>query len=108
MIGRRQSTILPVCLERWRARAPATLPVNDNDPAPSDVMLQAALRHFARYGLASAQHAETQASASLRSGDSDGYHQWLGICRVLDRRRAARLDGHRAAGRRHQPALPLR
>jgi len=69
---------------------------NDNGKPPSDAALDAALRHFARHGLAAARHARRAAEDAFLSGDSRSYRHWLGICRALDRRMAGELT--RATG----------
>ena len=72
-----------------RARA---FPANDNGSAgTSDAMLHAALRHFAKHGLAAAQRARKQAEAAIGAGDRQSYLWWLEICRALDRRMAREL-----------------
>lgn len=66
---------------------------NDNVIArPDDATLRAALRHFADYGLAAAEHARHRAEAAFFAGDRDAYRWWLEICRTLDRRMAAAVD----------------
>lgn len=66
---------------------------NDNGhPAiASDIMLRAALKHFAAHGLAAADNARQRAEQAFFAGDRDNYRWWLGICRTLDRRLAANL-----------------
>jgi hypothetical protein len=67
--------------------APAKLcPANDNREIGDDRVLWAALRHFARHGLAAAMKAADSAQAALEAGDQDGFKWWLAICRTLDRR----------------------
>jgi hypothetical protein len=53
-----------------------------------DRVVQGALRHFARHGLAAAQVAQTNAEDAFFAGDRDGYRWWMAICRTLDRRMA--------------------
>lgn len=70
---------------------------NDNgdeagEPAPFDQVMRAALGHFAEHGMAAAETARAQAEFAHRAGDIQGYDWWLGICRTLDRKLAARLD----------------
>lgn len=68
-------------------------PANDNGDLPdSDLMLHAALRHFAEHGISAARAARAQAEAAFFTGDRAGYDWWLAICRTLDRRLAAQLD----------------
>ncbi|MBU1757461.1 MAG: hypothetical protein KJ703_10875 [Alphaproteobacteria bacterium] len=62
-----------------------------------DLILKAALRHFAEHGLGAAREARRHAERAFFTGDSQGYDWWLGVCRALDRRLAADLD-RRIAG----------
>ncbi len=62
--------------------------------------LHAALRHFAVHGLAAATVAGEQAAAALAAGDTESHAWWLDICRTLDRRLAARVEGLAATGRK--------
>ncbi|MEP6870186.1 MAG: hypothetical protein ABJA20_16925, partial [Novosphingobium sp.] len=48
--------------------------------------LRAALLHFARHGLAAAEHARNAAEAAFAAGDDEQYRHWLALCRILDRR----------------------
>ena len=88
------------------ARSPAHSPVaralarkaldraaNDNGgmQAKDDLMLHAALRHFAEHGLGAARAARRQAEAAFFAGDRQTYDWWLGVCRTLDRRLAEQL-----------------
>lgn len=57
-----------------------------------DLMLKAALRHFAEHGLGAAREARKHAERAFFTGDSEGYDWWLRVCRALDRRLAADLD----------------
>lgn len=68
-------------------------PANDNGcPSRSDdLMLHAALRHFAEHGLSAAREARRQAEQAFFAGDRASYDWWLAICRALDRRLAAGL-----------------
>ena len=71
---------------------------NDNGrPFTEDMVLRAALRHFAEYGLGAAEHASRNASAAFFAGDRAAYQWWLAICRALDRRMAAAVAA-RAGG----------
>ena len=54
----------------------------------SDVMLHAALRHFAKYGIRAAHEARKEAEKAFFAEDRQRYDWWLGICRTLDRRLA--------------------
>ena len=70
---------------------------NDNAPrdgkeAPSDMMLRAALRHFAQHGLGAARAARGKAESAFFAGDREAYDWWLGITRTLDRRLAAQAE----------------
>lgn len=60
-------------------------------------VLHAALRHFARHGMAAARIAGERATAALAADDAAGHSWWLEICNALDWRAAARL----AATQRH-------
>jgi hypothetical protein len=69
---------------------------NDNDwNLARDRVVQGALRHFARHGLAAAQVAQDNAEDAFFAGDRNGYRWWMAICRTLDRRMASAV-GHRA------------
>ena len=79
---------------------------NDNGPvagkdAPSDIILRAALRHFATHGLGAARAARSRAQDAFFAGDREAYDWWLEITRTLDRRLAIEAAG--ATG----PALPF-
>jgi len=67
--------------------------------APGDLVLRAALRHFAEYGLGAAQAAHAQAQAAFLADDQEGYNWWLGITRTLDRRLAAQAEESLHTGR---------
>lgn len=89
-------------LARATVRAAGMVAANDN---PSDVQgagaaapsiaeaatLNAALRHFARHGLAAAERACAAAQAARDTGDEQGFAWWLSICNALDRRMAREL-----------------
>lgn len=82
---------------RILACGPAPLAANDNafgqdNQAGNDLMLHAALRHFAQHGLSAAKRARAQAESAFFAGDRDSYDWWHGICRALDKRVAAQLD----------------
>jgi hypothetical protein len=77
-------------------RASLPFAANDNarnrdDKAPGNAHLSAALRHFARHGIAAAQHAREQAIAAGHAGDRQTFEWWLDICRALDRRMASAI-----------------
>ena len=70
---------------------------NENSPAggkeaPSDMMLRAALRHFAQHGLGAARAARAKAEDAFFAGDREAYDWWLGVTRTLDRRLAAQAE----------------
>jgi hypothetical protein len=66
---------------------------NDNATDRIDnAALVAALRHFARHGLAAAEHASARALMAHRQDDRDACRHWLEVCRQLDRRLAERLS----------------
>ncbi len=54
----------------------------------NDMLLKAALRHFAEHGLGAARQACVFAEEALDAGDQDSYRWWLSICRTLDKRMA--------------------
>ena len=87
----RKSRRLPSCVV---PSGPVTLDAaNDNDREPfGDRAVQAALRHFARYGLAAGDQARAQAQAAGYAGDLDRATHWLKIYRCFDRRRADALE----------------
>ncbi|MEM6907080.1 MAG: hypothetical protein AAF494_00240 [Pseudomonadota bacterium] len=75
---------------------------NDNDTAepvagsmtgPSNDVLKAALRHFAKHGMNAARHARNHAETAFFAGDRPGYDWWIAVTRTLDRRLAA--EAHR-------------
>jgi len=65
---------------------------NDNHNADNDTLIGEALRHFATHGLAAASAARNHAMDAIVSGDDEKYDRWLRVCRMLDRRMAARLE----------------
>lgn len=82
-------------LTRLRApRMPLTA-ANDNAGGASgssvggELLLKAALRHFAQHGLSAAERARENAEAAFFAGDSDQYRWWMAICTTLDRRMPA-------------------
>lgn len=80
-------------LARFRHYPEPGAAANDNGGLPeSDLLLHAALRHFAVHGISAARAARAQAEAAFFAGDRAGYDWWLAICRTLDRRLAARID----------------
>lgn len=69
---------------------------NDNVAGfPRDLVLRAALKHFAEHGLGAAEQAYNNAEAAFFAGNRDEYRHWLAICRVLDRRMADAVVAHR-------------
>lgn len=66
---------------------------NDNGAISlgNDMLLRAALRHFAEHGLGAARAARVQAESAFFAGDRQSYDWWLGVCRTLDRRMADQL-----------------
>lgn len=81
------SRIIARCFDPVARQAEA----NDNEAeALNDVLLRAALKHFARYGLGAAEQAHAEAERAFFKGDSEGYRWWMGICRTLDRRISGR------------------
>ena len=84
------------CARTILGRLPSAVPMgraaNDNaGDLADDVVLRAALRHFARYGLSAAETARDIAERAFFSGDRDDYRWWLEICRTLDSRMAIAL-----------------
>lgn len=76
-------------MDRTSARRRARAAANDNPSDQSgEAALHAALRHFARHGLAAARHARLEAEQARAAGDEQGFAWWLDICRTLDRRMA--------------------
>lgn len=61
--------------------------------AQSELVLRAALKHFAAHGLGAAKVARAQAEKAFFHGDRDTYDWWVGITRALDRRLAASVSG---------------
>lgn len=86
-------TVCTSPLPRFVVSREPSSPANDNGNLPdSDLLLHAALRHFAEHGISAARAARAQAEAAFFTGDRAGYDWWLAICRTLDRRLAAQLD----------------
>lgn len=82
-------------LARALSRRQPGCAANDNATDANDHLLHAALRHFAVHGLGAARDAHLRAERSFFAGDRENYLWWLGICRTLDKRLAARLE-HKA------------
>ena len=82
------------CLRFVEVECPAD---NDNASALHQPdLLPAALRYFAKHGLAAAAEARREAEAAASRGDEDGFALWRDICGTLDRRMARDLDVARA------------
>ncbi len=90
-------------MEDTAARIACIVAANDNRASynrandsrhdhPAEATLDAALRHFARHGMAAAQQARARAQAARAEGDEQGFAWWLEICRALDRRMAREID----------------
>jgi hypothetical protein len=76
---------------RCLSRGPLPRPANDQDHGIGrDTILRDALRHFAAHGLQAAERARDNAEAAFFAGDRGDYRHWMAICRMLDRRMAAR------------------
>lgn len=80
-------------IARALARKAHDRAANDNGcpPQAGDLMLHAALRHFAQHGIGAARAAQAQAEKAFLAGDRQSYDWWLAVCRTLDRRLAAEL-----------------
>lgn len=73
------------------SRGPLPRPANDQDRGfGRDTVLRETLRHFAAHGLQAAERAREKAESAFFSGDRNDYQHWMAICRMLDRRMAAR------------------
>lgn len=59
----------------------------------NELVLRAALRHFAEHGMGAAKVARAQAERAFFQGDRGTYDWWLDITRTLDRRLAASVSG---------------
>lgn len=69
---------------------------NDNvQDRSDDVLLHAALRHFAEHGLGAAEQARINAEQAFFDGNRDASRHWMEICRTLDRRMADAVRFHR-------------
>ena len=77
----------------WRCRSAPMCAANDNaaDRLSSPILI-AALRHFARHGLAAAEQAGARALSARRDADLDTCRHWLAVCRQLDRRLAEQVS----------------
>jgi len=80
-------------LHAWRCHSAPMCAANDNTADRlSDATLIAALRHFARHGMAAAAHAGERAVSAREQRDRDACRHWLAVCRQLDRRLADRVS----------------
>lgn len=85
-------------LTRALAHRPIGAVANDNGvETGNEVLLNAALRHFAIHGLGAAREARREAQAAFFSGNREAYDRWLQLCRVLDRRMADQLARNTAS-----------
>lgn len=88
---------LPTYLVRAQQGRITARAANDNgDAGQNSDVLRAALKHFAKFGLAAAADARDQARTAHFAGDRAGYLHWLAICRALDRRMASALASNLA------------
>ncbi len=87
------NTALPIISNaslRWLGPIAPRCAANDNaEEALSDMVVRAALIHFARFGLGAAENARDAAERAFFADDREGYDWWMAICRTLDRRIAA-------------------
>lgn len=80
-------------LSRAIGNRAVTSAANDNGVhGTTNLMLNAALRHFAEHGLGAARAAREKAEAAFFAGDRESYDWWLGVCRTLDRRLAHTVE----------------
>lgn len=85
-------------IARALARKALTRAANDNGslagsaPSTFDAAMRAALSHFAEHGMGAAEEARRQAEQAHAAGDDQGYRYWLGVCRALDSRLAAKFE----------------
>ena len=87
-----RSIATPVYLTRASLGRLTVGAANDNgDPLRHDLVLRAALLHFAEHGLRAAEDAASRAKAAHLRGDSADYRHWIEVCRALDPRRAGSL-----------------
>lgn len=78
---------------------------NDNNVDDGhDLMLHAALRHFAEFGLGAPEQARERARAAFFAGDRKSYDWWREICRLLDQRLALNLNAETIDTTLHTPA----
>ncbi|KWV93282.1 hypothetical protein [Erythrobacter sp. YT30] len=100
----RRGTFCPK-VERMLSRVSLGTAANDNGRTrlrqgafvpPSQDILEAALRHFAEYGLGAARAARMRAKQAFFEGDRAAYDWWIGITQTLDRRLADQTLHHQA------------
>ncbi|MEW9855871.1 hypothetical protein [Novosphingobium sp. M1R2S20] len=92
------NTASNIVVRACRCRSVELRPVNDNDRHRLDQsLLAAALRHFARHGMAAAENAANRALWARRDGDDQACLHWLALCRQLDRRMADSLTAQMEA-----------
>ena len=85
-------------LRRILAREVHLVAANDNPIAhKSQATLDAALRYFAKHGLAAAEEARRLAEEAAQRGDRLAFAQWRDICGALDRRMGRELDRKHAS-----------
>lgn len=81
-----------VCMPKDYVRMLSWRAANDNGSNLRADRVNVALRHFAKHGLAAAQHAREQAIIAGKTGDQKSFEWWLDICRALDRRMARNFE----------------
>ena len=82
----------PVYLTRTALGRLTVGAANDNgDPLRLDLVLRAALLHFAQFGLRAAEDAAGRAKAAHLRGERAEYRHWIEVCRALDPGRAGSL-----------------
>ena len=93
----RASTTSP--LTRALTHKPHGKAANDNGQTGTidSEVLEASLRFFAKHGLSAAAEACQLAETHFHARDKAGFSWWLSICRMLDRRMAAKLSKKYAA-----------
>lgn len=85
-------------LRRIRTREVHLVAANDDPVAQkSQATLDAALRYFAKHGLAAAEEARRLAEEAAENGDKLAFAQWRDICGALDRRMGRELDRKHAS-----------
>jgi hypothetical protein len=80
--------LAPSLIRRASGRA-----ANDNGELFSNrAIVDAALRHFAKSGMAAANDARRNAETAMVNGDYKNYVWWLEICRSFDRGQARHIE----------------